>query len=127
MNSRMCRGFTLVEIMIALAIFAVVSSALIKNVGMAAKQAGILQERTLAYWVAENHLNRLRLDAHGMEPVFPGIGTDRQTVTMADREWTLQVDIESTDNELVRRIEVDVMTDGTDRPLATLTGFIGRY
>lgn len=124
MNSR---GFTLVEIMIALAIFAVVSSALIKNVGMAAKQAGILQERTMAYWVAENHLNRMRLDAHGIEPEFPGIGTNRQTVTMADRQWNLQVDVESTENELVRRIEIDVMAEGNERSLATLTGFIGRY
>lgn len=127
MNNRLSGGFTLVEIMIALAIFAVVSSALIKNVGMAAKQAGILQERTLAYWVAENHLNRVRLEAHGVEPEFPAIGTNRQPVTMADREWTLKVNVESTENELVRRIEVDVMAEGDDRSLATLTGFIGRY
>lgn len=125
---RFARGFTLVEIMVALAIFAVVSSALIKNVGMAARQSGVLQERTIAYWVAENHLSRIRLRAHGEEPEFPAIGTDRLGVTMADREWMLRVDVQGTENELVRRVDVEVLSgEGGDESLATLTGFVGRY
>lgn len=125
---RWSRGFTLVEIMVALAIFAVVSSALIKNVGMAARQSGVLQERTIAYWVAENHLSRLRLRAHGEEPEFPSVGSDRQTVTMANRQWILRVDVEATENELVRRIEVNVLSDQSgDQSLVSLTGFVGRY
>lgn len=128
MERRLAGGFTLVEIMVALAIFAVVSSALIKNVGMAARQSSILQERTIAYWVAENHLSRIRLRAHGEEPEFPAIGTDRLSVTMADREWTLRVDVQGTENELVHRIDVEVLSgEGGDQSLATLTGFVGRY
>lgn len=127
-DGRWNRGFTLVEIMVALAIFAVVSSALIKNVSMAARQSGVLQERTIAYWVAENHLSRLRLRAHGEEPEFPSMGSDRLTVTMADRQWILRVDVEATENELVRRIEVNVLSDASDdQSLASLTGFVGRY
>jgi general secretion pathway protein I len=53
MRTRSTAGFTLIEIMIALAVFAVVSAALVRNAAVAVRQTGILEDRTLGIWVAE--------------------------------------------------------------------------
>ena len=100
-------GFTLLEIMIALAIFAVASSALIRNSSQAVRLTGIIQDRTLAYWIAENHLNQMR-SAPRDEENFPGIGSDRFEVTMADRSWEVVMDVEATENVNMRRLIVSV-------------------
>ena len=87
-------GFTLLEVMIALAIFAVVSGALIRNAAQTVRQTSIIQERTLAFWIAENHLNQMRSVPRD-ESNFPGIGSDRFDVTMADLDWEVVMDVEA--------------------------------
>ena len=120
-------GFTLLEIMIALAIFAVASTALVRNAAQAVKQTGIIKERTLGYWIAENHLNQIRAVPR-TEDNFPGIGSDRFSITMADQEWEVIMDVEGTGNTDIRRIIVSVFTStDPDNSVAELRGFIGKY
>ena len=58
------RGFTLIEIMIALTIFAVVSAALVRNASMSVRQTAIVTERTLACgWVKINSMKCVRCPA----------------------------------------------------------------
>ncbi|MDG1207506.1 MAG: type II secretion system minor pseudopilin GspI [Pseudomonadales bacterium] len=78
-------GFTLLEVMIALAIFAVVSGALIRNAAQTVSQTAIVQQRTVAYWVAENQLNETRGQPR-TEDSFPRLGSDRFNVTMAGQD-----------------------------------------
>ena len=121
------KGFTLLEVMIAMAIFAVVSGALIRSAAQTVKQTGIIQERTLAYWIAENHLNQQRFLPRNDEN-FPGIGTDRSTVTMADQDWEIVMDVEATENIDMRRIIVTVFrSTDRDNDVVELSGFIGRH
>ena len=120
-------GFTLIEIMIALAIFAIVSTTLIKSATQTVSQSRIIQERSLAQWIAGNEMQTLRLQPRTAEN-FPAQGTDRSSVTMASRQWQVEVDIRSTENELVKRVEIAVFDEqDLDKPLANLTGFLGRY
>ena len=128
MNRRQSQlGFTLLEVMIAMAVFAVVSGALIRNVAQATNQTGILQQRTLAYWIAENQINQMRLQPRSEEN-FPGIGSERTSVTMVGREWEVVMDIEATENQDMRSIIVSVFTaDDGENSIVELTGFIGKH
>jgi len=120
-------GFTLLEIMIALAIFAVVSGALIRNASQAIRQTNIIQQKTLAFWIAENHLNQMRASPR-LEGSFPGIGSERYSVTMADRDWEVVMDVEATENPDMRRIIVSVFAENDpDNNIAELVGFRGKY
>jgi len=120
-------GFTLLEIMIALAVFATVGAALVKNAALTVRQTGLIEEKTIAVLIAENELDRYRL-APRDPAAFAGTGRDRTPVRMAGRDWEVVTDVRPTDNENVRRIEVSVYReDNLDRAVTTLTGFLGRF
>ena len=127
MSNRKHLGFTLLEVMIALAIFAIVSAAMIKNATQTVYQTNQLQDRTIAYWVAENQLNEIRSQPRE-EGQYPNPGSSRLSVTMLDEEWDVLVDYESTENPDMRRVIVSVFhPDDLDNRVAELTGFVGRY
>lgn len=116
----------MLEIMIALAVFAIVAAALVKNATLAVKQTRMIEDKTYAYWIAENRLAMLR--ATPRDPAQFASGTDRNTVTMAGRDWEVVVDRQHTDNKDVNRVEVSVYTEADpDHVVASLTGFLGRY
>ncbi|MDA1300435.1 MAG: type II secretion system minor pseudopilin GspI [Proteobacteria bacterium] len=120
-------GFTLIEIMVALAVFAIVATTLLRNAATSVSQSRQLKDRAVAQWIAENEIQRLRM-VERTELTFPSSGLNRTTLMMADREWQIEVDISPTENDLVRRIEVSVRDEQSpDVVLADLTGFLGRY
>lgn len=114
------RGFTLIEVLVALFVFAVAMTALIQAGTNRAQNLGYLRDRTLASWIASNRITALRLD-----PETDGTGTRDGEVEMAGRTWQWEADISSTPDETVRRIEVAVRLGDPDaEPLARMTGFI---
>ena len=120
-------GFTLLEIVITVAIFAVASTALIRNASNSVIQTLSIQDRTIGHWLAENELEELR-SAPRTEEFFPSVGTDRETVNMANRDWELKIQVESTENPDMRRVEVTVFDEqNLDAEVARLAGFIGKY
>lgn len=121
------RGFTLLEVLIALAVFAIVGAALVKNAAQTVKQTAQLEERTVAIWLAENQLNEIR-SAPRLEESFPSPGSDRVSTTMAGKDWQLLVDYEATENQNMLRVTVSVFyPDNLEDEIASLTGFVGRF
>lgn len=121
------RGFTLVEVMISLAIFAVVSGALVRNASMTVHQTSMVRDRTLAWWVAENRLSEMRFLPRD-DDSFPSIGNSRSSVIMAQRDWQVLVEVTKTENIDMRRIKISVYKEeDLDAPLVNLTSFMGRH
>lgn len=121
------RGFTLVEVMISLAIFAVVSGALVRNASMTVHQTSLVRDRTLAWWVAENYLSEMRSLSREDEN-FPSIGSSHLSVRMARRDWRILVEVNQTENINMRRIKISVYEDDDiDAPLITLSSFMGKH
>ncbi len=123
---RQSKGFTLIEVMIALTVFAVVSVALVRNTMSSLSQAAGIRDKTVAMWIAENELTRLRLQPRS-EDNFPSAGTGRDYVEMSGVAWEVEVEIETTENDFIRRATVSVLKEDVDEPAAVLVGFLGRY
>ncbi|MEE9447080.1 MAG: type II secretion system minor pseudopilin GspI [Arenicellales bacterium] len=115
-------GFTLLEVMVALAIAAVglgaVSKALYQNIDVADR----LSQKMIGTWVASNHLTELQLSRSYLSG-----GQDSASVSMAGREWQIQAEYAPTgDNEIVR-VDVSVFEgDDRDRPAAKIFGFLAQ-
>ena len=120
------RGFTLLEVLIALVVLGVALGALIKAGSEHARNTAYLQERTLAGWVASNLLADYEAGLRRVD-----VGTQRIQSTLADREWEARIEITDTiidaplELPAVRRIEVRVWPlDGDpDHPLAQATSY----
>lgn len=120
------RGFTLIEVMVALAIFTVVAVTLVKTATLSVRHAGLIEDRSTAWWLAENEITKLRL-MERTDDNFPRVGSDRTTVDLASGSWELETQIESTENELVRRVTVLAFRSGIEQPVVEVVSFIGRY
>ena len=114
-------GFTLVEILVALAILAIAVAAVVTAVSGNVSNAAYLRERTLAHWVAMNKVAELQVDGD-----WPSPGTKHGESLMAAQEWSWQVTVSTTDDADVRRLDVNVYADkdGNDT-LATIVAYVG--
>ncbi|HAL41508.1 MAG TPA: type II secretion system protein GspI [Gammaproteobacteria bacterium] len=122
-------GFTLIEMLIALTLIAIVGTTVATATGRVATQTYSLERKTVANWVASNHLSRMRLQQRQYPEVL-NEGTSEVSVLMAQREWEVLTTISSTDHPWLRRIEIDVyeiQQDSRQGPIHHLTGFLGRY
>ena len=115
-------GFTLVEVLIALAIIAFALMAALRAAGQGTLHVGELRSRLLAGWVAENLLTEER--ARG---AWPAPGTYRGTAKQGNMDFTWQVDITETANPSFRRANISVFApDGESHRLAHLTGYLAQ-
>jgi general secretion pathway protein I len=114
------RGFTLLEVLVALAILAVVLAAGFRAVALATGSANDLRERLIADWVAQDRLAEHRALGHFLEP-----GVNEGSVTQAGREFRWREEVKATPNALFRRIDVKISLAGEgDHVLSRLTGFM---
>jgi len=116
------RGFTLLEILVALAVLAIALFAVIKVSSESAANATHLRNKTFAHWTAMNKIAEMQLLGE-----WPALGTSQGASAMADRDWYWSSTVVETEDKEVRRIKVEVRPDETAQaPLATLTAFIGK-
>jgi len=115
------RGFSLLEVLIALAVISIAVLALSQSGGQAPRHYLQLQTQAEALWVAENVVTGLRIDER-----FPVIGTRSGSQRMGQREWRWQAEIQATADPDIRRAEVSVFSTALDQAAVTHTAYFGR-
>lgn len=115
-------GFTLIEILVALAIIATAVGAVVAGVSGYVNNAAYLRDRTVAQWVVSNKIAELQLGSE-----WPSPGDRRGETLMADHEWSWQVKISATDDPDVLRLDVSAYADkDSDNALADAVAYLGR-
>jgi general secretion pathway protein I len=115
------RAFTLIEVLVALAIVAVALAAGMRALAQTADGATTLKLRTLALWVAENRLAQAQL-----QTPWPAAGTSAGSELQANVQLDWRETVSATPNPAFRRIEIVVtQQDLPDYALARLVGYLG--
>ena len=120
------KGFTLIEVMISLFIFSIVSVAVIKNLSTAIRQSADLKDSLEARWVAEDYMTRMQMLPKTSEN-FPTAGFSRDSYQVGDQRWEVEVEVQETENQSVRRIILKVYRGLSEENSTELIGFLGRY
>lgn len=120
------KGFTLLEVLVALAVFSVAAIALMRVSESQLRISQTLEEKTFAHWIALNLITEMQVTKS-----WPTIGEQTDKVSMASREWKFKIKTQATPVARVRRVEVSVGIAPKDfsenmEALTVLTGFIER-
>jgi general secretion pathway protein I len=114
------RGFTLVEVLVALGIVAIALVAGLQATAALTRNAQRQGDVLLAHLCAENELGRLRL-ARQMPPV----GDSEIACAQAGQAFRVRLAVAPTPNPSFRRVDAQVFTG--ESPILRLSTIIGRY
>jgi general secretion pathway protein I len=120
---RDARGFTLVEVLVALMVIAMGLAALMVAVSGTARSSAYLRDKTLAQWIALNRLTEVRLNMTKF-----GQNTDKGELDFAGRTWHYDTRYFDTSIATMKRVVVRVYEGNAKakgNPLAEATGFLG--
>ena len=116
------RGFTLLEVLVALVIVGTALGAGLRAVGSLASNSAGLRAAMMATWSAENRLVQIRL---GRE--FPEIGKRSFACGQGDLRLMCQEEVLVSPNPQLRRVEVSVFDmDNPDRRILKLVQLVLR-
>ncbi|OIR05878.1 putative type II secretion system protein I precursor [mine drainage metagenome] len=117
------RGFTLLEVLVALAILAIAMAAVSRTASSSIRNADALRIRVIADWVAQN-----RLANHQAINDWPSPGIQTGSEDQAGQTYPWQEEVISTPNPTMRRIVVSVYSPADAKlKLRELTGYLVQY
>ncbi|MCH6548612.1 MAG: type II secretion system minor pseudopilin GspI [Proteobacteria bacterium] len=120
MTSGPTRGFTLIEVMVALVIAALGLAAVAASVSQMVDAGYAMRQRTYASWIAQNKIAELRL-----ANVVPEVSETSGETDYVGREWLWRATISETGVDNLYRVDVRVGLRDGDENIRTVTGFIG--
>ncbi|MGQ0800532.1 MAG: type II secretion system minor pseudopilin GspI [Pseudomarimonas sp.] len=117
------RGFTLLEVLIAVLILSLALVALVRTTALEARALVQVREATLAQWVASNVLAEARLNEG-----VPASGRRDGSSEMGGRRWRWLLESTQTQEPSIKRLDVSVYADDAgaesrDEAVARLSGF----
>jgi general secretion pathway protein I len=112
------RGFTLIEVLVALAIVAIGMSAVLEAVGSSAETASYLRDKTLAEWIALDQLAQARLAARP-----PAKGSSDGELDYAGGHWRWHQEV--VDGGFPGILRIDVTVQRADTPQGKDAPWIG--
>ena len=118
------RGFTLMEVLVAMTILSLSLLAAFKVASEVSTSAVQLQDKTFAQWVALNKLTEARVQTG-----FPTPGKSDGEAELAGRTWHWVMEIKATPNKDILQLEASVWPESekdSPVPTALVTAFKGR-
>ena len=119
-SSRKSRGFTLIEVMVALVVAALALVAVMASISQMIDTGTAMRDRTYASWIAQNKIAELRL-----ANTEPEVSTSNGEVEFAGLDWGWTATISETGVQYLYRVDVGVSFAASDDVIRTVTGFIG--
>ncbi|MCG7927554.1 MAG: type II secretion system minor pseudopilin GspI [Candidatus Thiodiazotropha taylori] len=115
-------GFTLLEILIALAILAIALTSIISVASNQSVNVAYLRDKTLAHWVAMNQMTELQVTNQ-----WPATGSKKGKEEMGLQEWHWQREVSKTPDDRVRQVEIRVFRNKDDESSVTrLVSFLSQ-
>ncbi|SNC74751.1 general secretion pathway protein I [Marinobacter sp. es.048] len=118
------KGFTLIEVLIALLVFGLIATAAAEVGSQYISSYERVRDKTLASWLADNRINEIRLQEN-----IPGISENSKDTDFGPYRWRVTTAILATAEAKMRRIEVTVARYREDGaapvPIHTLSAFVG--
>ena len=108
------RGFTLIEVMVALAIVAIALAAGTRAASSVVDTSQRLSDVVLAQWCADNELTELRLQGQ-----LPAVGKTTFACTQLGREFKGSLKVQPTPNPSFRRVDATIAS--SDREILTIS------
>ena len=116
------RGFTLLEVLIAMVIFGTAVTFLLRNINDQQRVHGDIAIKTIAHWVALNKMAEVRIEGK-----WPNTGVTRGEVNMRNHDWYWLQTVSKTTEKDLRKVEIEVRyLQNDDLPATKFVGFIAK-
>ncbi|MGB3727401.1 MAG: type II secretion system minor pseudopilin GspI [Glaciecola sp.] len=124
MMKRLPKGFTLIEVMVAVGIFAIAGAAVMKATFEHLRSISTLEEITFATWVANNQLTDTTLRA---QIQWPPKNNAKGEASLAGRKWYWQQTFAKTQDDNLFQITIVVASDeNMNNEITGVTTFISK-
>jgi len=114
-------GFTLIEVLIALAILSIALTAIIKATSQTIKNTLYLQNKTIASWVGSQVMNEARL---GLLQLPTAPDKLEETTQMLGQTWSWTAKFALTPNPNIKKIQVDVYGTSNESKMIGLESYV---
>ncbi|HTN34005.1 MAG TPA: type II secretion system minor pseudopilin GspI [Marinobacter sp.] len=122
---KVSRGFTLIEVLVALLVFGLITSTAVQVGSQYISSYERIRDKTLAAWIADNRINEIRL-----EESLPAVSENSRDSDFGPFRWRVTTKVIATAEPSMRRIEVTAARyrDGQSAPVPvhTLAAFVGK-
>jgi len=96
-------GFTLMEVLVALAVVVLGMMAVVKALNEYTDRTDRVRQKTLASWIATNKLTEIAIG-----PTWPELGDSDVDVEFAHQRWRCEIEVSKTAVDNLRRVDVSV-------------------
>ncbi|HBC3988628.1 TPA: type II secretion system minor pseudopilin GspI [Vibrio parahaemolyticus] len=119
LNRRRVRGMTLLEVLVALAIFATAAISVIRSVSQHINTVSYLEEKMFAAMVVDNQMANVMLDTGALK-------AKNGTEELAGRTWYWKVTPVATTQPLLKAFDVSVATAKNASPVVTVRSYVAQ-